>query len=156
MGGLNIQELLLKGTEVAENLTLVLKESQGKQTSVIVPVDFVTAGGDSADCCPTWRWPTEGEHEGIPPSRKQSSITKMESCYPWCPPMEHSRESDTVTEEDGGDVGRVDPSPSKGTAGITKAGAEITRESKVSMKLRVCSISWEAGEEEEERKLKIM
>lgn len=49
--------------------------------------------------------------------------------------MEHSRELDTVTEEDSGDVGRVDPSPSKGAAGITKAGAEITRESKVSMKL---------------------
>uniref|UniRef100_A0A8C7AZG9 Uncharacterized protein n=1 Tax=Neovison vison TaxID=452646 RepID=A0A8C7AZG9_NEOVI len=56
-----INQIRGESLEVAENLTLVLKESQGKQTSVIVPVDFVTAGGDSADCCPTWRWPTEGE-----------------------------------------------------------------------------------------------
>uniref|UniRef100_A0A452SL68 Uncharacterized protein n=1 Tax=Ursus americanus TaxID=9643 RepID=A0A452SL68_URSAM len=105
--------LLLKGTEVAENLTLVLEESQGKQTGAITPRKLFGSWrrlSPPLSHLAVAHW-GRIESEGIPPSSKQSSVTKTESCQPRCKPTEHSGEWEAVTEEDGGDTGRVDPSP---------------------------------------------
>uniref|UniRef100_A0A7N5JKV0 Uncharacterized protein n=1 Tax=Ailuropoda melanoleuca TaxID=9646 RepID=A0A7N5JKV0_AILME len=103
-------------TEVAENLTLVLEESQGKQTGVITPRRLFGSWRRLSPPLSHLAVAPWGriESEGIPPSSKQSSVTKTESCQPRCKPTERSGEWEADTEKDGGDMGRVDTSPSGG------------------------------------------
>ena len=68
---------------LAEYITPVLKESKFRETGVITPAEFVTAGDFLVHHCPTWQW-SGGEpnkmRKYLPPE-KQYLFTKGVPCY---------------------------------------------------------------------------
>ncbi|KAH7725456.1 Autophagocytosis associated proteinC-terminal domain containing protein [Aphelenchoides avenae] len=73
-------------------LTPVLKESKFKETGVLTPEEFLTAGDHLVHHCPTWHWEKAANPAGIKeylPAEKQFLITRRVPCHRRCLDMDY-------------------------------------------------------------------
>ncbi|CDW57537.1 ubiquitin conjugating enzyme ATG3 like [Trichuris trichiura] len=73
-----VNKLKNSALEIAEYLSPVLKESRFRESGVITPDEFVSAGDHLTLLCPTWQWAKGDEAQMKPylPANKQFLITR--------------------------------------------------------------------------------
>ncbi|VDN06932.1 unnamed protein product [Thelazia callipaeda] len=77
--------------DVGQFLTPVLRESKFKETGVLTPEEFVTAGDHLVHHYPTWSWGLLDPSKAKPylPENKQFLITRNVPCFSRCVDMEY-------------------------------------------------------------------
>uniref|UniRef100_A0A2S2Q8Z9 Ubiquitin-like-conjugating enzyme ATG3 n=1 Tax=Sipha flava TaxID=143950 RepID=A0A2S2Q8Z9_9HEMI len=102
----------VKGTAlgVAGFLTPVLKETRFKETGVITPNEFVTAGDHLVHSCPTWEWACgdDCKIKSYLPKNKQYLITKNVPCLRRYKQVENCEIQENIVESEGGNEGWVE------------------------------------------------
>ncbi|XP_026819892.1 ubiquitin-like-conjugating enzyme ATG3 [Rhopalosiphum maidis] len=102
----------VKGTAlgVAGLLTPVLKESKFKDTGVVTPNEFVTAGDHLVHTCPTWEWACgdECKIKSYLPKDKQYLITRNVPCLRRYKQIENYEILENIVELDEGNEGWVE------------------------------------------------
>lgn len=87
---------------LAEYVTPVLKSSKFRESGVITPEEFVSAGDFLVYHCPTWQWCTGDKNiRSYLPRDKQYLLTRSVPCYKRVKQMEdHSEKFEKVLEDD--------------------------------------------------------
>lgn len=102
----------VKGTAlgVAGLITPVLKESKFKDTGVVTPNEFVTAGDHLVHTCPTWEWACgdECKIKSYLPKEKQYLITRNVPCLRRYKQIENSEILENIVELEEGNEGWVE------------------------------------------------
>ncbi|CAD6190766.1 unnamed protein product [Caenorhabditis auriculariae] len=84
---------------VAEKFTPVLKESKFRETGVLTPEEFVTAGDNLVHHCPTWSWARASDPSRVRsflPENKQYLITRNVPCHKRCRQMEYDQSQEKI------------------------------------------------------------
>ncbi|KFD53809.1 hypothetical protein M513_05315 [Trichuris suis] len=105
-----VNRLRNSALEIAEYLSPVLKESRFRESGVITPDEFVSAGDHLTLLCPTWQWAKGDEAHVKPylPADKQFLITRNVPCYQRSIAIQYSASQEKVIESDDSDEGWVD------------------------------------------------
>ncbi|XP_022177198.1 ubiquitin-like-conjugating enzyme ATG3 [Myzus persicae] len=102
----------VKGTALgfAGHLAPVLKESKFKDTGVVTPSEFVTAGDHLVHTCPTWEWACgdECKVKSYLPKEKQYLITRNVPCLRRYRQVENSEIIENIVELEEGNEGWVE------------------------------------------------